>query len=186
MIPASPSFVARTGLLIALGIGLAGCKSVGGLTGAVAGAATGAGSGNPAVAVAVGVGVKAAVDAGMATYARTLSEAEQSRIATAAGNLATGEKTAWEVRHALPFGHRQGEVMVVRSFDNALTRCKEALFTMEAAPAASAAPASSEASVPSATSARPIPWFATTVCQGRSGWKWALAEPAVDRWGSLQ
>jgi hypothetical protein len=29
-------------------------------------------------------------------------------------------------------------------------------------------------------------WYATQVCQNGQHWKWALAEPAVERWGSLQ
>ena len=29
-------------------------------------------------------------------------------------------------------------------------------------------------------------WFVASACRQAGGWKWAAAEPATERWGSLQ
>jgi hypothetical protein len=32
----------------------------------------------------------------------------------------------------------------------------------------------------------PAAWYGTSMCREHDAWHWALAEPAVDRWGFLQ
>lgn len=162
----------RTMLVCASALCLAGCGSVGGLTGAVAGIAMGSAVANPAVGVAVGIGVQAGVDASIKTVLRHWSHEEQTRIAAVAGGLQVGQRQSWVVRHALPYGNARGEVEVVRAFASALASCKEAVFTVQDSDSNKAD--------------EPQPRFLTTVCEGRAGWAWAAAEPAVERWGALQ
>jgi len=154
-----------------LALALAGCSSIGGFTGAVAGVATGTFSSNPAVGVAVGVSVKAATDATMNRVFRSLQSDEQDRIAEIAGNLNVGDRRAWKVHHLFSYGDEAGELLVLRSVDNALTSCKEIMF-----------------SVMSGKKELPIrEWFITQACQRSNGqWHWAAAEPSTKRWGTLQ
>ena len=144
---------------------LAGCSSVGGITGAVAGIASGSAVANPAVGVAIGIGVQAGVDASIKTALRYWSHEEQTRIASLVGAMEVGQRQPWEVRHTVPYGNEQGEVAVVRAFATSLAICKEAIFSVEDAEAKKAG--------------LPQPHFVTTVCQGAAGWKWSTAEPAV-------
>lgn len=151
---------------------LAGCSSVGGITGAVAGIASGSAVANPAVGVAIGIGVQAGVDASIKTVLRDWSHEEQRRIASLVGGMEVGQREAWEVRHAVPYGNERGQVAVLRAFSTSLAACKEAAFSVEDADAKRAG--------------LPQPHFVTMVCQGSGGWQWATAEPAVERWGALQ
>ena len=155
-------------------LALAGCGSIGALTGGVAAIASGTASANPGVGVAVGIGVKAAVDQSINAALRHWSREEQARIAAQVGALAVGQRQPWEVRHAVPYDNKRGQVTVVRAFATPLAECKEALFSVQDADAATATAAFG-------------PPFVTTVCRGDSGgWAWAAAEPAVARWGALQ
>ena len=81
-----------------------------------------------------------------------------------------GEVRPWRVRHALPNGSGRGEVRVLRADETPLARCKEALFSV--------------ASGRGADETRR--WFVTGACRRAEGWRWAAAEPATERWGSLQ
>lgn len=148
---------------------LCGCSSIGGLSGGVAGLASGAATANPGVGIAVGIGVKAAVDATVKTVLRDWSDEEQTRIATAIGSTAVGQRGAWDVVHSLPYRNAHGDFTVLRAFETPLANCKEALFTV------------ADGNTPATR-----PAFVTTVCRGDAGWRWALAEPAVERWGALQ
>jgi hypothetical protein len=153
---------------------LGGCSALGGLAGAAAGIASGTFTSNPAVGVAVSVSVKAAADAGMKGLLRSLQQDEQDAIATLAGAMEPGEIRPWRIRHAIPYGNNQGSMQITRVIDTPLVRCKEVMFTVDARDAAAAAdePARS--------------WFTAQVCRHEQRWKWAVAEPAVERWGSLQ
>jgi len=148
---------------------LAGCSSAGGITGAVAGVASGSATANPAVGVAVGITVKAGVDAAINAVLRYWSHEEQMRIAELIGALDVGETLPWAIKHEVPYANNHGKVTVVRTFSTPLADCKEALFSVE----------NDDAKVVA-------PHFVTTVCAGSRGWKWALAEPAIARWGALQ
>ena len=149
---------------------LAGCGSVGSLTGAVVGAVSGTASGNPAVGVAVGIGIEAGMNEVIDTTLRHWQDQEQQEIATLVGTLDQGQSRPWKIRHTIPYGNAQGQVTVVRAYATALASCKEAVFSVDASVDAPSRP----------------PYFTTTVCKHAAGWQWALAEPAVARWGALQ
>jgi hypothetical protein len=63
-----------------------------------------------------------------------------------------------------------GEVRVLRVIETPLTLCKEIAFSV----------IDREAANPKHT------WFTASACREGDRWKWAAAEPAVERWGSLQ
>ncbi|MDB5369827.1 MAG: hypothetical protein JWP20_1385 [Roseomonas sp.] len=153
-------------LLVLLGLGA--CNSVGGIVGGVTGATAGVATANPAVGYAVGIGVKAAVDATVHYVMRELKQGEQDAIAAAAGGMAVGETADWVIAHNLPFGYEdaKGTVQVTRAIDSPLAQCREVLITV----------AEDKASQ----------YIIATTCRQASGWKWASAEPAVERWGALQ
>ena len=172
----------RAAVLLASVACAQGCSSIGGITGAVAGVASASATANPAVGVAVGIGVKAGVDESVKYVWRYWTHEEQTRIASMVGSMRVGQRKPWEVRHEVPFDDKQGEVTVVRAFDTPLASCKEALFSVEVPPSTEAAKASRAITAADADSLH----FVTTVCRGSDGWRWAVAEPAVGRWGSLQ
>ena len=148
----------------------AGCSSVGGIAGAATGTAAAVGSGNPAVGILVGVGTRAVADEGLRRFARGRSRTEQDALAEVVGGMAVGEARPWRVRHALPFGNKRGEVRVLRAVATPLAECKEVLFSVESGEGADVA----------------RQWFLTSACRQDERWKWAAAEPATERWGSLQ
>lgn len=162
--------------LVAGSLCIQGCKSIGGITGAVAGVGSTAASGNPAVGIAVGIGVKAGVDEAVKSLLRFWTREEQEQIASIVGELPVGQRRQWQVRHVLPYAERSGDVTVVRAFETPLASCKEALFSVDTPPSDD---------LTAQASANPSR-FITTVCQGAVGWRWAAAEPAVGRWGVLQ
>ncbi len=152
-------------------VALAGCtSSLGGIVGAATGTAAAVGSGNPAVGAAVGVGTRAAADYGVRHVSRRWHRTEQDALAAAVGSMAVGEARPWEARHDLPFGDKRGEVRVLRAVETPLAECREALFSVASGGGPDA----------------PRRWFVTSACRQAEGWKWAAAEPATERWGSLQ
>ncbi len=146
---------------------LGGCSSFANIVGLATGAAAGGASVNPAVGYVVAVGTAAAADAAFKWVARTRQRAEQDAIAAVAGPLPEGQVATWKIRHDLPFGNEHGEVQVVRDLATPLATCKEIVFSVIDEP-------------------DPPAHYATTLCQQPDHWKWALAEPAVERWGFLQ
>lgn len=154
--------LALAGLLM-----LGGCSVVPQVTGLVAGAASGGATANPAIGFGVGVATVAATDYAMKHVTKSWHTGEQDAIAATAGNVAPGGKAPWRVVHSLPFGNEHGDLEVVRQIDNPLAPCKQVVFSVadkDAAPA----------------------WYSVDICQQNQGWKWASAEPAVERWGYLQ
>ena len=150
---------------------LSGCtSSLSDLVGAATGTAAAAGSGNPAVGVALGIGARAVADYGLRTVTRRWHRTEQDGLAAVVGSMAVGEARRWEVRHALPIGNKRGEVRVLRAVDTPLAECREVLFSTERGEGPDAARR----------------WFLASACRQAEGWKWATAEPATERWGSLQ
>lgn len=154
---------ALAGLLL-----LAGCNDVADIGGLLTGAAAGGATGNPALGFIVGVSARAGIGAGLKHVSRRRQQAEQDAIAEAAEALSVGGAAPWRVRHDIPIGNEGGEVRVVRDLTTRLADCKEIAFSVADDPPA----------VPA--------WFATTICRQDAAWKWALAEPAVPRWGFLQ
>lgn len=147
-----------------------GCKAVGQIAGVAAGLATGAATSNPAAGFAVGVATNAGVDELVKWFGRSRQGAEQDEIAAIAGGLNVGESHAWRIRHTIPFGNEHGELRVARVIANPLTTCKEIIFSVDEGSAR----------------APERQFFTTAVCWQGSRWKWAAAEPAVQRWGYLQ
>ncbi|MBI0432593.1 hypothetical protein [Roseomonas sp. KE0001] len=158
-------------LLLALPL-LGGCEIAGGIAGGASGLVTGAVTTNVAVGYAVGLGVRVATDAMVASWMRGLQQDEQDAIAAVIGDLGPEEVRPWKAGHGLPFGYKdaEGTVRLVRLLDTPLAQCREALFTL-----AGETPEGPPAGI-----------FVTTVCRQSEGWKWAIAEPAVERWGALQ
>jgi hypothetical protein len=141
---------------------LAGCKSIGAISGAAVGVASGAGTTNPLVGYVAAVSTRAAVD-GLVNYiARKRQQGEQDEIAATVGRLGVGETALWRIEHDIPIGNEQGEVTVVAAIDNVLAECRDVVFTVE-----------------------PRGTYVTTACSQNGVWKWAQAEPAAARWGFL-
>jgi hypothetical protein len=151
-------------------ISLGGCHFAGDLVAAAAGGASGAATANPAIGIAVGIGVDAGINATVNYIVRTRQQAEQDAIAGEVATMNPGDRRPWKIEHDIPIGNEHGEVEVVRSFDNRLTSCKELAFSVESGSGANVTRRS----------------YTTNACRDGDHWKWALAEPAVERWGSLQ
>jgi hypothetical protein len=147
---------------------LPGCRTVAELTGLATGGAAGAATASPAIGYAVGIGTAVAADELYKWIGRSRAHGEQEAIAAAAADLPEGGAAPWFVSHTIPIGDEGGEVRVVRIIETSLATCREIVFSVVDLPAE--AP----------------PWYATTICRDPTGSHWALAEPAVDRWGFLQ
>jgi hypothetical protein len=143
-----------------------GCASVGAASGAAAAAATGIVTANPAVGVGVGIAVQAATDEAVNRFLKSMHADQQELIAETAGRLPVGGSDTWRIKHAIPVENGQGEVRVTRAFASELALCKEFVFSVKDGDAAQ--------------------WFTASTCRDARGWQWASAEPAVERWGTLQ
>lgn len=149
---------------------VAGCSSVGPLTGAAAGVATGTATANPAIAYGVAVSVNAATDASIKYATRKWAASEQDALATAVGRL--NERTPslnWSLERLMGITKARGTVVLVRTFATPLATCREAILTVQDADAPKIAPG-----------------YTIYACQNGDTWQWANAEPAVPRWGNLQ
>jgi hypothetical protein len=80
----------------------------------------------------------------------------------------------WQITHDVPIEpNERGEVTVARLIAAGGLHCKEIVFSVDTpAPEADAAPARA--------------FYTATVCRDGNTWRWASAEPATERWGSLQ
>ena len=160
---------------------LAGCGSLltegtsdaAGLAGAgIAGAVTN----DATVGAAIGLGVKSVTDFGLRYVERNVHRKEQDRIAAAAGALPEGAAGLWSVAHAISVeDDEHGAVVVTRILaarpgSGADFTCKEFVFSVDRGVAATLRRA----------------FYTATVCLDGARWKWASAEPATERWGSLQ
>ena len=119
----------------------------------------------------MGVGTRAVADYGIRYASRRWHGTEQDTLAAAVGAMAVAEARPWKVRHDLAIGNKRGEVRVLRAVDTPLAECREVLFSVASGEAPDAARR----------------WFVASACrQAEGGWTWAAAEPATERWGSLQ
>jgi hypothetical protein len=100
---------------------------------------------------------------------RKRQQAEQDAIATEVATMDDGDRRPGKIEHDIPIGDEHGEVDVTRVFNTALTSCKEIVFSVET----DETPASKLT-------------YTIEVCRNGERWKWALAEPAVERWGVLE
>jgi hypothetical protein len=143
---------------------LGGCSLGPAAAGVAAGGATAAVTANPVIGYAVGLGVRAGADEVLKYYVRVRQNAEQDAIAKVAGEAPLGQSRRWEIRHTIPIGNAKGSLSVIAEIPNALAQCREVMFITDGVNAP----------------------FITQVCHDSDRWHWAAAEPAVDRWGSLQ
>ncbi|CAB3771254.1 hypothetical protein [Paraburkholderia humisilvae] len=181
--PAAPLRSWRHGWRVAFAVALcagtgtltSGCSStsLGAAGGAAAGAATGIVTANPAIGIGVGIAVQAATTETVNRYYRVMHTDQQNVIAALVGTMKVGDTRPWNVKHTLPIENGHGQVRVTRAFSSALADCKEFVFSVADSDEANA----------------PEHWYTAAACQlqqDRRWWKWASAEPAVDRWGNLQ
>jgi hypothetical protein len=126
---------------------------------------------NAGVTTAIGLGVTSLALAGLQSEERAVHGVEQDRIAEAAGGLPLDTVGTWSVNHTVPIeDDERGEVVVSRDIGMPDLHCREIVF-----------------SVDTMQDKHPQRAFYTaTICLDGSQWKWASAEPATPRWGSLQ
>jgi hypothetical protein len=113
---------------------------------------------------------------------KRVHKTEQDAIAQIAGPLPVGQVVHWSVTHSVPVeDDEQGELTVSRvivtapasrppsSQQDALD-CKEIVFSVD----------TDEQNIPRRA------FYTAAVCRDGQVWRWASAEPATERWGSLQ
>jgi hypothetical protein len=149
---------------------LAGCNTTAQVAAVVAGGAAGGVTGSPAVGFLIGVAVDAGANYVVRYYGRSRQGAEQDAIAEVAGELPVGTEAAWKIEHDIPLGDEHGGLRVVRAIDTPLAACREVAFSVDEGRGEKLKRA----------------WFTADICKQAAGWKWASAEPAVERWGFLQ
>lgn len=162
--------IAVKALPLAVVVLLAGCTTVPQIAAVVTGGAAGTATANPAIGFTVGVAVDAGTNYALRYYGRSRQGAEQDAIAQAAGDLPVGTEAAWKIEHTIPIGDEHGQLRVVRVIDSPLAACKEIAFSVDEGKG----------------DKLKRTWFTTDVCKQAERWKWAAAEPAVERWGYLQ
>ncbi len=148
---------------------LAACGATADIVGGASGVGVGALTANPAVGYSVGLGVRAATNVAVKYVMRKRQQAAQDALAEVAGPLAVGESRPWKIEHDIPIGNEAGELTVVRFIDTPLAACKEVVFSV----------------IDDDSKQTRIPRFTTVICRQMNSWKWAAAEPAVERWGTL-
>ena len=130
---------------------------------------------NGAAAAAVGLGVTSLANEGLRYVERRVHRNEQDAIAAAAGPLEPGAVARWSIRHTLPIERDEhGDVTVSRVFGSGAITCKEVVFSVE--------------TTRSGTVRRAF--YITNLCRdgqaNGTAWRWAAAEPATERWSSMQ
>ena len=164
------------GLLLLLAVPLGGCGSFltqSTATGAgIAGAGiAGAISNNATVGAAIGLGIAAGANAGLLYVERDIHSNTQDSIATAAGPLSEGDVAPWQSTHLIPIElDEHGEVAVSRAIEGPNFLCKEIIFSVD------------HDKDPN----KDRSFFTAYICRDGERWRWATAEPATARWGSLQ
>ena len=136
--------------------------------GAIAGALTD----NAGVAAGIGIGVQAIARSGVQYGQRKIHAEAQHQIAQIAGPLKVGQVKPWKTKLSLPLEPEEaGRVTVSRVISTGELDCKEIVVSVEQS-GKNALPASE--------------FYVASICRNGSRWAWASAEPATERWGSLQ
>jgi hypothetical protein len=166
-----PSFAVIACLAVLSGCGptlTASTADVAGIAGAgIASAVTK----NAAAATGIGLGVAAGANAGLQFVERDVHNAEQDQIARAAGALDPDMVGHWSVTHTIPIeDDEHGDLVVTRLIGSDAFACKEIVFSVDTMDKTIAHRS----------------FYTATVCRDGDVWKWASAEPATARWGSLQ
>lgn len=159
-------------MLLSAALGLTACSGTGaGINSAISSAGTAgiasgitSATGSALVGTAAGIGAGIGLDIGIKYAERRIQRNAQDAVAIAAGPLVVGQSARWNVNAWLPLSERHGMVEIARSFGKAIP-CKDVVFTVD----------------------DDDDLYVTTICADKKGnWRWALAEPTVDRWGLLQ
>ncbi len=169
-------------------LAMSGCSSLLTETGsAVAGIAGGglasAITNDAGVAAGIGIGVQAGVRTFIQFGQRKVHTEAQTQIAQIAGPLAVGEIARWQTTLSLPLEPEEaGRVTVSRVIATGALDCKEIVFSIDVTGETGGDP-SERPSEPVVQSN----FYVASICKdGNAGWRWAAAEPATGRWGSLQ
>jgi drug/metabolite transporter superfamily protein YnfA len=126
---------------------------------------------NATVTTAFGLGVTSLALSGLKSEERAVHSAEQDRIAAAAGGLAVDTVGTWSVSHSVPIEDDEaGEVVVSRDIGTPDLHCREIVFSVD----------TTQNGQPDRA------FYSATICLDGHQWRWASAEPATARWGSLQ
>lgn len=126
---------------------------------------------NATVAAGIGLGVQAATRAGVQYIEKRYHREQQDLIAGIAGRLGVGQVATWQIAHSIPLEpNERGRVTVSRLIGSGPLQCKEIVFSVDTVESTLANSA----------------FYIATICQDRNTWRWASAEPATERWGSLQ
>ncbi|MGV2862495.1 hypothetical protein [Achromobacter sp. ESBL13] len=145
---------------------------------------------NATVATGIGLGVQAGAKAALAYAQRKTRGEEQDAIATAAGALDVGAVGPWRVKHQIPIeSDAQGQVAVSRLIGGVGLQCKEVVFSIDTPADKSANKSADKTATKANNKAEDVPtreFYVTTICRDGAQWRWASAEPATARWGSLQ
>jgi hypothetical protein len=148
-----------------------GTSAAAGLGGAAIADAVGA---SATVTTGIGLGVQAGARAGLHYAQRRAHSQAQARVAEAAGPLPVGGVAPWSIRHSAPIEpDEQGQVTVARLIGAGPIACKEIVFSVDPEPGSRSEPP-------------PRAFYTATICRDGTAWRWASAEPATERWGSLQ
>ncbi|MGI4855549.1 MAG: hypothetical protein ACRYHA_01230 [Janthinobacterium lividum] len=145
------------------------------------GAAAGAGVGgtllaskitrNATVASGIGLGVLAGAQAGVKYVEKGQHNEQQDAIADVAGPLSVGQVGNWQSHHLVKLEpDEHGRVTVNRVISVIGLDCKEIVFSVDRM----------HKEIPVSN------FYVATICRDGEHWKWASAEPATERWGSLQ
>ena len=122
-------------------------------------------------AAAIGLVVRSVASEGLKYAERRVHREEQDAIAAVAGPLPPGTVAPWAVNHDVPLeDDEHGDLVVSRAFGAGPIQCKEVVFSVDRARKTGLERA----------------FYITAVCQDGARWRWASAEPATERWGSLQ
>ena len=140
------------------------------VAGVVGGTAATALTSSPAAAAAAALGAQAGARTGVKRVQRQIHRDAQDLIAQAAGDLKIGQVAPWNTRDRMLERAQQGRVTVSRVISSAGMQCKEIIFSVDT---------QVEGTPQSA-------FYLTAICRDGAKWKWASAEPATERWGSLQ
>ena len=166
----------RLALIVGLVPGATGCSSLLSEGSATAAGVVGAGAAatvtkNAAVSAGIGLGVLAAAQAGVRAVERDYHGNQQDRIAEIAGDLAVGQVAPWQSKHLIQLEPDEaGRVTVSRIISATDLSCKEIVFSVD--------------QVKDAVTLSSF--YVATICKDSVKWRWASAEPATARWGSLQ
>jgi hypothetical protein len=126
---------------------------------------------NAATTTGIGLGVQALGRAGLQYAQRVTHRATQDRIAAAAGPLPVGGVGGWATDHTVPVEpNERGQVAVSRVISTGALECKEIVFSVDSGQGERLRRG----------------FYLAAVCRDGGAWRWASAEPATERWGSLQ